>query len=417
MRYLHLLILMLLVGSAFADCIGYNDSFYVRALDAKYRAIEGANVWIKYDRGTSFGDKYFTTPPIATNESGAVYFSIANQGTRWRDIDCNIIASASVGDSKADITITPGIHGQYVDVVLSDVYRLNFHVANQEGVALNGANIEINNKILTTDSNGNAKIYLKKGQYNYLASYLSSKQSGSIDMQDDLTESVAVQKNAVRIEVVDDQGNYLPARLRMLNQTYIITNGTYQNDQVYGEGIEYSIDYNTLVKSGTIEDGKITRVVYDLTAPTFGVIQTDLFNGKIRLKLPIADQGTYASGIDASTLKVTYRAEPSNGSSEWQNAVTYVSARNEYTSEFPTLPDNKIINFKAQISDRSGNKATIEGRFSTYTQNTPQNDTNSQNPSPDDQGIPLLYIIIGVIIVILGAYLVIRMKNKPKPSA
>jgi hypothetical protein len=62
MRYLHLLILMLLVGSAFADCIGYNDSFYVRALDAKYRAIEGANVWIKYDRGTSFGDKYFTTP-------------------------------------------------------------------------------------------------------------------------------------------------------------------------------------------------------------------------------------------------------------------------------------------------------------------------------------------------------------------
>ena len=415
MKLLQALLLILMVGSVFADCVGYNDTFYVRALDAKYRAIEGAKVWIKYDRGTSFGSQYFTTPNLTTNDTGAVRFEVANQGTLFRAIDCNIVAGAYVGTRSNQLTFTEGVHGDYIDVVLNDVYRVNFHVSNQFGTPISSATIEVDNNTITTDGNGNSHVYLQKGNYNYLASYLSSKQSGNVEIGDnDVNEAVAIKQNTVNLEVVDDQGNSLPIQLSVLNQTLTIDNGKYHNDKIFGDLIEYSVKYNGVEKNGTFKtDGTITRVVYDLNPPTFGSIQTDQFNGKNRLKIPISDNGPYASGVDTSTLKVLYRQEPSNDSS-WATATTFISARNIYTSEFPGLEDNKIISFKIQVTDKDGNKATIDGRFSTYPQNTAKNDTNTQDNVPDNQGIPFLYIIIGVIIIILIAYVVIRTKNKAK---
>jgi hypothetical protein len=69
------------------------------------------------------------------------------------------------------------------------------------------------------------------------------------------------------------------------------------------------------------------------------------------------------------------------------------------------------------MNDKAGNKASIDGKFSTLAGqsepvNNTQNQTNAQPTAEQEQGIPLLYIFAGAIVVLLAVYVVFRIKSQ-----
>ena len=132
----YLVLFLILSQVTFADCVGYNDSFDARVVDAKYRPIPDAEVLVKYDRGATFGEQYFITPVYHTDSEGKAHFHIWNLGTTARKMDCNIYVNGSIGGRTKEVTVIANEHGPIVDVQLNDVYPVRFYVRDQLGAPL-----------------------------------------------------------------------------------------------------------------------------------------------------------------------------------------------------------------------------------------------------------------------------------------
>jgi len=410
------LFLILVSGSAFADCVGYTDIFDVRVLDAKYRPIPDANVTVKYDRGALFGEQYFTTPIQLTNGSGMAHFEVYNQGTLSRPIDCKIIITGSVGGSSKVVTVTANVHGTPVDVALGDVYPVKFYVKDQFGVPIPNASVMLGGAIKKTGSDGIAEYRYKKGSYTYFASYMEASQAGTLSVVDDTNYEVLFSHYRITIDVIDDFGEPLNATLTISNSTSVLENGHYENNKTFGEEIPYVIDYQGRVSEGKIipAENPVAKLTYDIHSPLFDKIEQEMVNNRPKLTITVSDPGQFSSGVDFGTFKATYNLEQG---APWSQAVTYTSGRNTVAVEFPELPENSIVQFRAEIKDKAGNKATVEAKFSATSEQPPQNNTQNQTgppPQPDQkQEIPLIYIVGGVIITIIAIYIVIRIKYKP----
>jgi hypothetical protein len=420
--YLILLIAFLQFQIVFADCVGYTDSFDVRVLDAKYRALEGANVTVKYDRGTSFGTQYFVTAAKQTNSEGIVRMDIYNQGTTTRAIDCNIVVNGSMSGSVKSVTIVANQHGPIVDTVLGDVYPLYFYIRDQYAAPIPNATIVIGGRTAKTNQNGVVKHYFKTGTYDFFASYLDASQAGRIVVSDDVSYEVIFPKSKVSIDVTDDSGTPLNASLTIFNNTFDMVNGHFENENVYGTQVPYTIDYLGIVTSGTIipTTEPIITIRHDIHPPSIGAVTSEFKNGRYRLNLEIIDPNLYSSGLDLQSIKLSYKVEPSDATAPWNYATIFSSGmRDKFAADLPpSLPSDSVIKFKIEAKDKSGNRAEREGSLTTIAGQTPQqnltqNHTNSQQPPVQDQGIPLLYIIVGVILLLFGIYLVFRIKSKP----
>ncbi len=413
MDYRYILLFALLISSSFGACIGYNDSFDVRVLDAKLRPVEGADVVIKYDRGATFGEQYFITPAKKTDSNGKVHFDILNQGTLSRPIDCKININASLDGTLQKKEIIANTHGQIIDLALSDAYPIKFYVRDQFQSPLKNATVTIGSSSKKTDEMGLVKIFVKKGVYDYFASYVDASQAGKINVSDDTAFEVLFPYYKIQLDVRDDNGNPLNATLMIFNHTYYLADGHFENNKTFGSEVPYTLEYSGLESSGTITPSVEPNVkaVFDVHAPLFGEIKPEVLNNRPKLHIIASDPGKLASGISISSIKVTYKIEP--GDSGWSNAITFTAGLNKFTTDFPELPENSIVNFKIEVKDNAGNKADIDGKFSTLIQqNNTQNQTNTQTEPPQEQGIPLLYILIGVIIVILTIYMVFRIRSK-----
>lgn len=417
---LALFLILWFAPAAFADCIGYNDSFDARVLDGRYRPIEGADVVVKFDRGATFGEQYFITPPKKTNALGIVHYDIANQGTLARTIDCRIVINASIGGAVKSVTIEANKHGPTVDLILNNTYPVSFYVRDQLRAPLANASVTVGNYTTKTDANALAKFYLSVGNYSYLASYQEASQSGTLEVANDTNFEVLFAHYKIRIEVKDDTGAPLAATVTLFNQTFDMPSGVFENDRVFGEAIPYSVDYKGITKEDVIYPATdpIAEIFFDIHSPLFLSVQSETFNNRPRLQISVSDPGQYASGVDVSSVKVLYRMEPADASTPWSSAVTFTAGLNKFNSEFPELPVNRIITFKIEMRDKAGNRADIDGKFTTVsggqdgnTTNT-TNQTNPQPGTPTEQGIPLIYIIGGGIVVILAVYWVFRMKSK-----
>lgn len=414
-----ILALLLLVASlSYADCIGYNDSFQVRVLDAKLRPIENAVVTVTYDRGASFGDQYFTTPPTNTDADGMVRVDINNQGTLNRAIDCAIVINTTVGTAFNSTTVTANEHGPTVDLQLGDVYPLHFRVLDQTGTPLQGAVVTIENDTRTTGSDGSVDYYEEAGAHDYFASYLDASQPGTLNISDDTNFAVKFTYYRISVSVSDDYNNPLPAEITIFNNTFQMSGGIYQNNKTFGVQVPYSVDYKGITQDGIIlsDTAPDVKVVYDLHSPVIGNIQAEALNDQPRLVFSVTDPGLSPSGVDISSVSVTYRMEPADASTPWDKAVIFTTGPNEITADFNPLPANKIVSFRIDAKDKAGNNAEVDGKFTTYavnsTQNTTQNQTNTQQPGTESQGIPLLYIVIVVVLIVLAAYAVFRIKSK-----
>ncbi|MDD5340244.1 MAG: hypothetical protein PHV13_03260 [Candidatus ainarchaeum sp.] len=416
MHYRYVVMFLLIFGLAFADCAGYNESFDARVLDAKLRPIPNASVSVTYDRGATFGEKYFTTPPQQTNSAGIVHFTLSNQGTNTRAIDCNIVVRASVSGINRSVTIEALKHGTPVDVTMPKVYPLSFYVRDSLGRPLPNATVTISGTSRTTDADGLAAFFLALGSYDYMASYMDGGQPGSLEIKNDTSFEAVLRSYRITVEVTDDLGNPLPSTLYIFNRTFNLENGTFEYAKTFGSLIPYRTEYRGMLREGMLEPAVSTdaKVVYDIHAPLFGEIRPEMSNGRYRLIIPVSDPGESASGVDFEGFRVDYRVEPAEAATPWNQAATFTSGRNVITAEFPALPPDSIVSFRVEMSDEDGNRASIEGRFSTLAVQTPANNTQNQTitqPSTGpEQGIPLLYIFIGAIVALLIVYVVFRIK-------
>jgi hypothetical protein len=421
MDFRHVLVLVVLLqlsAPIFSACIGYNDSFDVRVLDGNLRPVPGASVWIKYDRGATFGDQYFTTPVNKTGPDGTFHYVIANQGTTTRTIDCKITINGSMGGQSVKLVTEANKHGPVVDVILSDVYPLDFYVRDQLKAPLPNASVTVANLSNKTDKDGRVRYYFKKGVYNYFASYLDASQPGKVNVSNDTTFEVVFPYYKISIDVTDDTGSPLPASLTIFNSTFEMANGHFEHDRTFGEVVPFVVDYKGIKTEDQIlpASDPIVKITYDIHSPLFGNITPGILNNRPKLDITVSDPNQFASGIDVSSLKVSYKVEPSDVSTPWSAAVVYTTGRNKFTADFPELSPNTIVTFMIEVKDKAGNRADIDGKFSTFAESNPQNNTqnqtNTQPENPPEQGIPLLYIIGGVIILILAVYLVFRIKSK-----
>jgi hypothetical protein len=418
MDFRYAILLLFLSQLAFADCVGYTDEFDVRVLDGSLRPIKDADVWITFDRGTSFGEQYFTTEPRKTDEQGLVYFKILNQGTTVRDIDCDILVTASAGGSTNTTEIEANKHGPIVDVNMADVYPVKFYVRDQLNAGIENASVTIGNNSGKTNQYGYVRYYYKEGTYDYFASYQIASQPGTITVDGaDVEFAVIFPWYSISLEVTDDTGEPLPATLNIFNQSLVLSNGRFESERTYSDFIDYKVSYKGIEKSGTIEAAKKPNVeiILDTHAPLFSSITSDTIDGRTRLNIPLTDPGIHASGVDVPTLKVNYRLEPADASTPWNTALVFTTGFNSFAAEFPELPANSIVQFRIEVKDKAGNKATVDGKFSTLTgttsTNNTQNQTEPQETVEDGQGIPLWVIFVGIIVAILAVYLVIRSKS------
>lgn len=413
--------MLALAGSSYASCVGYHEEFDVRVLDAKGRPVPLAETWIKYDRGSTFGEQYFTTPLQTTDQNGVVHYTVINQGTTSRTIDCTIIAGGKVNDINSTVSVIAEAHGTPVDVKL-EVYPVQIYVRDHLGAPIANATVSIGSDRRKSGADGRLFYYFKSGPYNYLASYMDGKASGTFEVHDDMNLEITFPYHKIVVDITDDNNAPLNATITIMNKTLVMENGHFEMDRVFGEKIPYSIEYMGIMEEGEIEPAieSTKKIILDIHSPTIGKIDTSITDNKPKLLIAVSDLGVYASGVDFKSAKVQYRLLPADISTPWNSAVTYTSGRNEITAEFPEMPPSRIVQFRMEIKDKDGNMATVEGKFSTMGQTT-QNDTKNETKPPEvvdqNQGIPLIYIFIGVIIAILAIYAVFRLKAGEGKSA
>ena len=414
----HIFLLLLLTSGVFAEefCSGKTIEFDVQVLDAKLRGIEGADVWIKYDPGTSFGDKYFTTTPKKTDSTGKVHYKIINQGTNTREIDCTMWIYAQLGNAKETVTVEATKHGSRIDINMGEVYKLDFYVRDQYKVGIPNASVTVGENFQKTDDIGFVRYYLPKGTYKYLTNFGEGKQSGEIKITDDNVFEVIFPYYDIVIEVKDDRGDPLPATLTIFGDSITLHDGRYESNRSYGEYVDYEVVYAGITEFGTIipSEKPSAEIIYDVHAPTFGNIVAETVNKRTKLTFPLTDDGQFASGVDVTSVKVSYRLEPADATTPWAPATVFATGFNTFAAEFPQLPQNSIVQFRADAKDNAGNRAIVDGKFSTLAESEPvtENQSDTQKTEPEPQEIPLFYILLGVIIVIFTIYLVFRIKSK-----
>jgi hypothetical protein len=426
LRYVAIFILAIqVIPLVFAEtnCTGYHDMFTVNVLDGNLKPVSNATVIVKYDRGQSFGDKYFITPPKQTDASGQILYDIYNGGTNVREIDCKIEINATAGGADKSVTIEAGKHGPTVDVIMSDVFSLKFFVRDQFRAALPNATVNVGNYSGVTDGSGMYFKEIKEGVYPYFASYVDASQAGSINISNDTEFEVLFPHYRITVDVSDDTGTPLPATLTIFNKTFEMQDGHFENEKTFGDSVPYTVNYRGIITEGTISPATlpIVELIYDINAPLFGNITPQTMNDRYQLQIEVWDPNEFADGLDISSMKMYYKLEPSDATTPWSNAVVYTTGRNKFTADFPKLPPDSIVKFRAEVKDKAGNRAEKEGKFSTYAVappvNNTGNETNPQPPPSQEQGIPLIYILGGVIVLVLGLYLVFRMKSKPPAGA
>ncbi|MFH1222575.1 MAG: hypothetical protein V1492_05835 [Candidatus Micrarchaeota archaeon] len=414
MRYHILLLFLLLFASMISavTCIGYQEEFNIRVLDALVRPVSGANVQVTFDRGTSFGEQYFTTAVKKTDDNGLLPMVISNQGTTSRKIDCNIVILASYGSTYTRETIIVNQHNEPVDVRLP-VYRVTFLVHDQKGRPLPNATVFFLNETKKTDAAGSQLFFSQNWTMDYFASYRGGKESGFIDVEGDTVREIVIPVYYITLNIKDDNGVLLPATVIYLNESYAAPEGTV-NFTVYSTEASLNISYGGLQKTVKIKpkyDNSMETIYFDIHAPVVKDIQQQLVGNRVRLLLDIRDDGEQASRLDPSSIRLKYRVLPSE---EWQSVGAFAVGPNKYGVDFPEIEDGRIVEFSIIARDYDGNSVEQQGRFviqagglqNNTANNSGNNSGNQQQNTDKSQEFPWLYVVFGVIFIIIVFYIV-----------
>jgi hypothetical protein len=424
-RYLLLLLLLPCMASSAQstdtpECnTSFHDTLVLRALDAWHRPIEGAAIYVYYQYSGSVGSggqgTYYSVGPLLTNSSGMVRALVVNIEESESLVDCNMEVSALAGGVNSTASVEAMDHPNIIDMDIP-VYPVAFHVTDPSAAPLQGAIVWFHNETKTTDALGLAKFYAPAGPANYLVSYLDGKQQGSIQVTNDVNFEARIKFYPVTVKVMDDNGNPLNATLSTGTRTAQLgPNGTYYDPKIFGNSFAFNVSYAGVTKEFLInpETDNPKAVIFDFTSPAIGAIGKSEANGTVRLTVPVSDPGLYPSGVDPASISVTYRAE---SAAQWSRAVVFASQKGVFTADFPQFPPNTVIQFKVEAADLEGNKASLDGRFSTAPPPPePVNTSNSTVTPPPQQpqgpGLPLLQIAGGLALLIFLIYMFFRLKK------
>lgn len=394
----------------------FEDTLTVRALDAGSAPIQGAAVYVYYQYsgsvGANGGGTYYTAGPLITNDSGVVQTTIVNVETDQSLVDCNVDINALVGGVNSSTSIVAIYHPPIVDVNVP-VYPVVFHVTDSAAAPLAGATVWFGNQTETTDAQGFTKFYTSPGQTDYLVSYGDGKQQGSMMVSNDVNFGAVIRFYPVTIQVIDDMGKPLNATLATGTKVVqLSSNGTYYDPRIFGNSFQFNVSYAGVVKDLAINPGTDSpkKVIFDFTSPTIGSIGQSQVGNATRLTIPVTDPGVYPSGVDPASVSVTYKIE---SAAQWSRAIVFTPQNGVFVADFPEFPPDSVIQFKVEVADLDGNKASVDGTFSTPPAPAPPANISVSPPpqAPQGQGLPLLDIAGGVVLLIFLVYMFYRLKG------
>jgi hypothetical protein len=389
----------------------FNDSFYVKVLDANLRPVEGAWISIHYQYSYTFGNKYTYTNPGKSDATGRKYFVLQNQEPYQDLVDCNIVVYATFDDSINATSIIAENHADPVNVHLSNLYLLTIFVKDESGSFVQNATVSVANQTRQSDSLGSIKVWATAGDRSFLASYKKAKLSGQISIDKDTTYEIRFKKKSYSIELIDDNGLPLQGTVTISGKSFQLdNNGIYYCAESWEERIDYVLEYMGINKSGTIalESENTSKVVFDTHAPVISNITYSTVNEYPRLTITSKDSGKYGSGVNPSSISVKYKKENSAG--DWSTVQVFTQGTDTWIADFPKLSQNTVIDFRIELKDMAGNKAVRDGKFVTEEQQPKNESKINTETQKEDQGIPLLHIISGIIIIIIILFLVFRLK-------
>lgn len=415
MNFRYLLLFLLLFSTAFADTrcdTSFTDELTIRVLDAKSRAVDGASVTVYYQYSGTFNE-YHTLGPYITDNSGTIKANVRNIEQSSSKLDCDIQVNATLAGSSRQQMVVANKHPNIIDLKL-DLYPVNILLRESGGSPIKDAVVSFGSQSKRTDSNGHVKFFAQKGETDFFVSYLAGKQSGTVQVDDDTSYTIIMPLYAIKIEVVDEKASPLDATISIMNKTVQVKDGIFTEPRTFGTEVDFAVTHAGVTKNYTMypEEDPVMRVVFDLTSPTIGKPVKEETDGKVRLSIPISDEGVYPSGIDTSSILISYRLEPADETKAWSKAVTFVSKKDLFIADLPQLPPNSLVQFRVEVSDKEGNKATINGRFATSAATDKGNETNAQPPPEEQDEFPVLYVGIGILIMIFLLYLFFRLKGK-----
>jgi len=411
MRFLTLFITLLFILFSFsfaAECKGYNEELTIRVLDALIRPVDGANVQVTFDRGVPFGEQYLTTKPKQTDENGTVLFAVWNQGIAPRKLDCNIYITAWAGGASNKKTIVAYQHPVIIDVYLP-IYRVLFYVHDQNGRPLANATVFFLNETKTSDEFGRAVFYSKNATSDYYVSYKTGSEGGSVSVKGgDATREAVIPVYQITVFTKDDYGNPLPALISYANETLNAVNGS-ATLTVYKDVAYLKVKHENLEKELTLRPAEepTKTIFFDLRAPSISDPRQTIANNRVRMSFDVKDEGGYASGLDISSIKVSYRLATDE---MWHSSMTYSLGGDAYGIDFPETQPNAIVEFSVQASDYEGNTAYKKGRFVVSTV-AGQGSEAAQENNVVNEEFPWLYAFL-VIIFIIFAFYVLRLLFK-----
>ncbi len=404
----------------------YEDTVNVRALDGKSRPIEGASVRLRYQIDKSTGKGYFTTLPRLTGKDGNASFAIKNLENNPANVDCTITISVSLDGRNFTNNIKAQNHPTIIDFNL-DVYSLRVVVTDEKNSAINGALVFVNNRNKTT-VNGISDFKVFKGDTRIFVKYLDGKEEKEVSVNNDLITSIQLTFYKLKIFTTDDKESPLKTSVTIDDKEYETDgSGQLKIDKIVGQYHSVVIKYQGREKKldlNLVENSEY-NIAFDLAPPKINDIKVLEEANKLRVLISTSDEGKFASGISASDVNVLYITE--NGGTK--KVAVYQSKPSQYSAEIPVAQGLTEISFTVDIKDKDGNKVSAEGthKLGTSDQNNNTNNTNSNNsgnngetgdstgndtPPSSNVGVPLHYIVGGIIILAVVFYAVYRLKFK-----
>ena len=407
-------------GSCKAEFV---DTLNVRALDKKLRPVEGASVTVTYQVDKSTGKGYFTTPPKLTGKDGNITITIRNLEKIQSRVDCEITVDVTLDGKSFSKTVTAENHASFIDFSI-DVFTLRVLVVDERNSAITGAEVFVNNRSKMTEF-GIADFKVFGGKSRVFVKYLGGKEETEVDVTDDLTTTTQLIFYKLKIHTTDENEDPLNTKITIDDSNYD-SSGELSLDKIIGQYHTATINYQGREKTVDLDLAENTEysAAFDTSSPKIKKVDVFEEGNKLRVVTTTEDEGKLASGVAASDVSVRYISETGGT----KKIAVYQNKPNQFTAEIPIPTGLNEISFTIDVKDREGNSVSAEGLHKLAgstgnggtngggpnfpTNNKTNQSGNGDQPPPSDQGLPLHYLIGGIIILAVVFYAVYRLKFK-----
>ncbi len=400
----------ILVSGLFAGFVG---NATIQVLDSKLRPIEGAQVSVIYRLNDD--NPNFKTAPKLTNASGMAFIQFTNIEYNVPQDAYKFVMSATYQNKtntvNGDINALKPVYTITLPVYLLDVTLLDEYNSPAVGT------VTIGDKTVPTDKNGMARFSLAEGGYLVKADYLGGTRTIYLNLSDDVSRTIVFRIFNPIVNVMDDQGNPLSAKVTLDNYTaQTDTDGNARFPQTTNQQTNATIEFGGLktVRALTFDDSDTAKVVLDLNAPKISDVNATYSKGYVTLGATIADLGQYASGFgNNSEFEVNYTIGPNK-----RRTYMYPVSPSRFQADIPIIDPTQTVYYTLSASDMAGNKMSVSGEFTPVggAPQQPQGNTTGTKPGSSGQGIDFgaiaIYVIAGLVILGVVAYIIKKKKEE-----